>query len=118
MSHGAERQIEWAREGVWRTDILTTPRRAAQHARPSRMMPEPARDMAAPCPAQCLSGTGATSAALSDMNTRESQKFEARKAVADRLRQVFARLTEQLSEGVEELWKRVEGKLRDKGQSD
>jgi hypothetical protein len=74
--------------------------------------------MAAPCVAQCLSGTAATAAALPDMNTRDPQKFEARRAVADRLRQVFARLTEQLSEGVEELWKRVEGKLRDKGQSD
>lgn len=52
------------------------------------------------------------------MATKNPQKFEARKAVADRLRQVFARLTEQLSEGAEELWKRVEGKLRDKGQSD
>jgi hypothetical protein len=67
---------------------------------------------------QGLSGTAATAAALPDMNTRDPQKSEARKAVADRLRQVFARLTEQLSEGAEELWKRVEGKLRGKGQSD
>ena len=74
--------------------------------------------MAAPCLTQCFSGTAATAAALPDMNTRDPQKAQARKAVADRLRQVFARLTEQLSEGVEELWKRVEGKLRDKGQSD
>lgn len=66
---------------------------------------------------QGLSGTAATAVALPHMD-RDPQKFEARKAVADRLRRVFARLTEQLSEGVEELWKRVEGKLRDKGQSD
>ena len=52
------------------------------------------------------------------MAPQDPHKTEARKAVADRLRQVFARLTEQLTEGVEELWKRVEGKLRDKGQSD
>jgi hypothetical protein len=74
--------------------------------------------MAAPCLAQGLSGTAATAAALPDMNIKDPQKSEARKAVADRLRLVFARLTEQLTEGVEELWKRVEGKLRDKGQSD
>jgi hypothetical protein len=74
--------------------------------------------MAASCLAQCSSGTAAAPVALPDMATKNPQKFEARKAVADRLRQVFARLTEQLSEGAEELWKRVEGKLRDKGQSD
>jgi len=74
--------------------------------------------MAAPCPAQRSSGTAATAAALPDMTPRDPRKSEARKAVAERLRQVFARLTQQLSEGVEELWKRVEGKLRDKGQSD
>jgi hypothetical protein len=61
---------------------------------------------------QGFSGTAATAVALPHMD-RDPQKSEARKAVADRLRQVFARLTEQLSEGVEELWKRVEGKLRD-----
>ena len=67
---------------------------------------------------QGSSGTAATAVAFPHMDTRDPQRTEARKAVADRLRQVFARLTEQLSEGVEDLWKRVEGKLRDKGQSD
>jgi hypothetical protein len=68
---------------------------------------------------QGFAGTAATAVALPHiMNTKDPQRTEARKAVADRLRQVFARLTEQLSEGVEELWKRVEGRLRDKGQGD
>ena len=67
---------------------------------------------------QGFAGTAATAVALPGMNPKDPRKFEARRAVADRLRQVFARLTEQLSEGVEELWKRVEGRLRNKGQSD